>query len=31
MNIPTILFLNGTSSAGKRSIVQALQATFGEP
>jgi len=31
MNIPTILFLNGTSSAGKTSIAQALQATLEEP
>lgn len=28
---PTILFLNGTSSAGKTSLVAALQATLNEP
>lgn len=31
MNRPTILFLNGTSSAGKTSIAQALQATLDDP
>lgn len=31
MNGPIILFLNGTSSAGKTSIAHALQATLDEP
>lgn len=31
MSSPTILFLNGTSSAGKTSIANALQATLDEP
>lgn len=31
MHEPTIIFLNGTSSAGKTSISRALQATLGAP
>lgn len=31
MNRPTLLFLNGTSSAGKTSIALALQATLDDP
>lgn len=31
MNLPTIIFLNGTSSSGKTSIARALQAVLDEP